>query len=121
MPLRMSLSRRSPARRPRRQRWTPPANAATSWCANSSARARTGSDDGHSFVISLPLAGDYESYRAFRAEPSRWLPIALEIARSHGLSSVEPHIFTTGTNLVVALGARLILKIFPPMLRSQFV
>ena len=30
-------------------------------------------------------------------------------------------VFATGTNLVLALGERLILKIFPPMLRSQFV
>ncbi len=32
-----------------------------------------------------------------------------------------PHFFTTGTNLVVALDDRLILKIFPPLLRRQFV
>jgi hypothetical protein len=32
-----------------------------------------------------------------------------------------PHVFSTGTNLVVGLDNRLILKIFPPMLRAQFV
>ena len=32
-----------------------------------------------------------------------------------------PHVFTTGTNLVVGLGEELILKIFPPLLRAQFV
>ena len=32
-----------------------------------------------------------------------------------------PHVFATGTNLVVGLDERLILKIFPPMLRAQFV
>jgi hygromycin-B 7''-O-kinase len=71
-------------------------------------------------VISLPSVADYESYRAWRADASRWLPIALDIARSHGLAATEPHAFATGTNLVVALDARLILKVFPPMLRSQF-
>jgi hygromycin-B 7''-O-kinase len=72
-------------------------------------------------VISLPPVADYESYRAWRSDASRWLPIALDIARGHGLAVSESHIFATGTNLVVALDSRLILKIFPPMLRSQFV
>jgi hygromycin-B 7''-O-kinase len=64
---------------------------------------------------------DYESYRPWRADPSRWLPIALDIARGHGLACMAPHVFATGTNLVVGLDARLILKIFPPMLRSAYV
>ena len=72
-------------------------------------------------MISLPSVADYESYRAWRSDVSRWLPIAFDIARGHGLAVSEPHIFATGTNLVVALDSRLILKIFPPMLRSQFV
>ena len=72
-------------------------------------------------MTSLPSVVDYESYRPWRADPSRWLPVALDIARSHGLACAAPHVFTTGTNLVVALDARLILKIFPPLLRSQFV
>jgi hygromycin-B 7''-O-kinase len=72
-------------------------------------------------VISLPSLADYESYRPWRGDASNWLPVALDIARSHGLSSNVPHVFATGTNLVVALDARLILKLFPPMLRSQFV
>ena len=33
----------------------------------------------------------------------------------------DPQLFSTGTNLVVALDDRLILKIFPPLLRHQFV
>ncbi|MET4324722.1 hygromycin-B 7''-O-kinase [Bradyrhizobium sp. i1.15.2] len=69
----------------------------------------------------LPHFADAESFRAFRADPPRWLPIALDIARSHDLDVSAPHVFTTGTNLVVGLGDRLILKIFPPLLRAQFV
>ena len=72
-------------------------------------------------MISLPSVADYESYRSWRTDASQWLPIALDIALSHGLGSAAPHMFATGTNLVVALDSRLILKIFPPMLRSQFV
>ncbi|MBV9456490.1 MAG: aminoglycoside 3'-phosphotransferase/choline kinase family protein [Bradyrhizobium sp.] len=72
-------------------------------------------------MSSLPSFADYQSYRTWRADASRWLPVALDIARTHGLVGAEPHVFATGTNLVVALDARLILKIFPPMLRGQFV
>ena len=49
------------------------------------------------------------------------MPAALDIARSHGLPCATPQPFTNGTNLVVGLDDRLILKIFPPFLRSQFV
>ncbi|HEY7845324.1 MAG TPA: aminoglycoside 3'-phosphotransferase/choline kinase family protein [Bradyrhizobium sp.] len=72
-------------------------------------------------LCSLPSVADYGSYRVWRTEVSSWLPVALDIARGHGLVCTAPHVFATGTNLVVALDARLILKIFPPMLRSQFV
>lgn len=69
----------------------------------------------------LPAFADFESFRAFRSDPLLWLPIALDIARSHGLDTGSPHVFATGTNLVVGLGENLILKIFPPLLRAQFV
>lgn len=62
-----------------------------------------------------------EAFRAWRADPSQCLPAALDIARSHGLPHADPQLFSTGTNLVVALDDRLILKIFPPLLRHQFV
>ncbi|MDE5460538.1 phosphotransferase [Bradyrhizobium sp. CSS354] len=64
---------------------------------------------------------DADAFRAFRADPPRWLPIAIDIARSHDLDVSSPHVFSTGTNLVVGLGDKLILKMFPPLLRAQFV
>ncbi|MHC4040438.1 aminoglycoside phosphotransferase family protein [Bradyrhizobium sp. 23AC] len=69
----------------------------------------------------LPAFTDDESFRAFRSAPAQWLPIALDVARSHDLDVSAPHVFATGTNLVVGLGENLILKIFPPLLRAQFV
>ena len=69
----------------------------------------------------LPALSDFESFRTWRADQSHWLPIALDIAQSHGLKTAAPHIFTTGTNLVIGLGDELILKIFPPIHRGQFV
>jgi hygromycin-B 7''-O-kinase len=70
---------------------------------------------------SLPSFSNFETFQAWRADASQCLPAALDIARSHGLPHADPQVFSTGTNLVVGLDARLILKIFPPLLRSQFV
>jgi hygromycin-B 7''-O-kinase len=71
-------------------------------------------------TASLPAFTDYEAFRPWRADPAQWLPIARDIARGHGLACAAPHVFSTGTNLVLALDEKLILKIFPPFLRSQF-
>ncbi|MDH6256873.1 aminoglycoside 3'-phosphotransferase/choline kinase family protein [Bradyrhizobium sp. BR13661] len=71
--------------------------------------------------ITLPHFADTQPFRAFRADPQQWLPTALDIAHSRGIDVSAPHVFSTGTNLVVGLGDTLILKIFPPLLRAQFV
>ncbi|WP_028351889.1 aminoglycoside phosphotransferase family protein [Bradyrhizobium murdochi] len=72
-------------------------------------------------AASLPPFTRYEPFRAWRADPAQWLPIARDIARGHGLACAAPHVFSTGTNLVIALDEKLILKIFPSFLRAQFV
>jgi len=72
-------------------------------------------------VTPLPSLADYGSYRAWRMDTSQWLPLVRDIARTHRLPDTVSHVFATGTNLVVALDERLILKLFPPMLLSQFV
>jgi hygromycin-B 7''-O-kinase len=69
----------------------------------------------------LPDVKNIEAFDAWRAEPSQCLPAALDIARSHGLPCGDPHVFATGSNLVVALDDALVLKVFPPLLRHQFV
>ena len=68
----------------------------------------------------LPNLPNFETFKAWRADASRWLPAALDIARGHRLPHADPHPFLTGTNLVVALDG-LVLKIFPPILRAQFI
>lgn len=70
---------------------------------------------------SLPAVQDIAAFQAWRADTSQCLAAALDIARHHGLPHADPHLFSTGTNLVVALDDGLILKLFPPLLRSQFV
>jgi hygromycin-B 7''-O-kinase len=69
---------------------------------------------------SLPDLSNYETFAAWRADPSHAMAAALDIARHHGLRPADPQIFPTGTNLVVGLDERLILKLFPPFLRGQF-
>jgi hygromycin-B 7''-O-kinase len=70
---------------------------------------------------SLPDLPNFEAFKTWRADTSQWLPVALDIAHGHGLPTASPHIFSTGTNLVIGLGDELILKLFPPVYRSQFV
>src|SRR5882762_4515348 len=69
----------------------------------------------------FPNPMSLEAFDTWRAAPSQWLPIAIDVARSHSLSCADPHVFSTGSNLVVGLDPQLILKIFSPMLRHQFV
>src|ERR1700730_15043284 len=69
----------------------------------------------------LPPLTNFDAFPVWRRANARRVAVARDIALRHGLGSAAPHIFATGTNLVVALDSRLILKIFPPMLRSQFV
>src|SRR5882724_8678335 len=70
---------------------------------------------------SLPSLSNFEALQAWRADASQCLSAAIDIARSHGLQRADPQLFSTGTNLVVGLDDRLILKIFPPVLRAQHV
>jgi hygromycin-B 7''-O-kinase len=69
---------------------------------------------------SLPSVKNIAAFHAWRGDAAQWLPVALDIARGHALACTTPHVFTTGTNLVVGLDGPFILKIFPPLLRAQF-
>jgi hygromycin-B 7''-O-kinase len=69
----------------------------------------------------LPSVKNIEAFHAWRADAARCLPAVRDIARSHGLPHADLRLFPTGTNLVAALDDALVLKIFPPMLRHQFV
>src|SRR5260370_27363411 len=70
---------------------------------------------------SLPELTNIEAFRAWRGDAAQCLPAALDIARSHGLPHADAQMFPTGTNLVVALDDALVLKVFPPLLRHQFM
>lgn len=67
-----------------------------------------------------PRLAGAAAFRSFRADPQHWLPLARDIAESHGYCGSELVPFSTGTNPVASLGGRLILKIFPPLHHQQF-
>ncbi|GLH78671.1 phosphotransferase [Bradyrhizobium sp. SSBR45G] len=69
----------------------------------------------------LPSISDAAQLKRLRADVPRWLPVASDIARAHGHDHARLVPFPAGTNLVVALGDELILKIFPSLLRGQFL
>jgi hygromycin-B 7''-O-kinase len=68
---------------------------------------------------SFPNPTSIEAFQTWRADTFQWLPVAVDIARSHSLLCADLHVFSMGTNLVIALDQRLILKIFPPTLWHQ--
>ncbi len=72
-------------------------------------------------MTGFPFFSTTEAFAAWRADPAQWLPLALDIARANRLQIEDPCAFSTGTNLVVGLSAKLVLKIFPPILKNQFV
>lgn len=72
-------------------------------------------------TTALPAFATGAAFDAWRARPDEWLPTALDIARSAGLPTDDVTVFGTGTNLVLGLGPGLVLKIFPPLLRGQFL
>jgi len=72
-------------------------------------------------TTSLPRFADFDAFDDWRGRSDRWLPAAVDIARSSRLPTEDVGVFRTGTNLVLGLGPSLILKIFPPLLRSQFL
>lgn len=72
-------------------------------------------------MLGFPEIEDAAAFREWRAQPARWLPIVLDIAAAHGLKRSDPHVFATGSNLVIALDAGTFLKIFPPIFRAQFL
>lgn len=69
----------------------------------------------------LPHFADFDAFDDWHSRPAVWLPAALDIARTAGLPTTDITVFDTGTNLVIGLGPTLILKIFPPLHRRQFL
>ena len=72
-------------------------------------------------MSAFPALANAEAFQSWRANPALWRSTVAEILRGHALPRGAPEAFPTGTNLVVALDERVILKVFPPFYRSQFL
>jgi len=71
-------------------------------------------------MAAFPTILDGRAFAEWRSESSNWRSIVSDIAQSHGIRDTDELVpFATGTNLVVDLG--IVLKLFPPLHRSQFI
>src|SRR3569833_724063 len=109
----MNWSSSSAVRNRRAKGWTPQSSAATSCCGSSSAQVPTderGMTGGPS--LSPPVLAEFAAFRAFRSDAARRLPMAHDIARSHGVLWSDPVVFAAGADQVVGIGAGEGLKVF---------
>ncbi len=72
-------------------------------------------------MIKFPTITDRQAFANWRAKPENWRAHAKDIARSENISADTLAPYQTGTNLVVDLNGSLVLKLFPPLYRGQFV
>ena len=70
-------------------------------------------------MASFPQTLEQKEFRAWRSNLRNWLPIVSDIANGLSLPHQSMEVFSTGTNLVVGLDEKLVLKIYPPFLRRQ--
>lgn len=70
-------------------------------------------------MTSFPQTIDRQGFRAWRSNPENWLPIVADIAKGLALPSQNIEAFSTGTNLVVGIDDKLVLKVYPPFLWHQ--
>jgi len=71
-------------------------------------------------MVELPQITNDADFARWRSAPHLWLPVTRAIARSQNIQATVLSPFLTGTNLVVDLDGRLVLKLFPPIYQSQF-
>ena len=73
-----------------------------------------------SVTVRLPAAIDPTDFdERYRLDAGQWMGAIREVCESHGITFLEPAAFGDGSNLVVAVGQRVV-KIFPPFHRHQW-
>ncbi|WP_186418826.1 aminoglycoside 3'-phosphotransferase/choline kinase family protein [Bosea sp. CS1GBMeth4] len=72
-------------------------------------------------MITFPIITDTQVFANWRAKPENWQAYIKDIARSENVSADALAPYQTGTNLVVDLNGSVVLKLFPPLYRNQFV
>ena len=69
----------------------------------------------------LPIIGSEQDFASWRTSPDLWRAPVQDVARTEGVPTTVLAPYETGTNLVVDLDGKVVLKLFPPFHRSQFV
>lgn len=72
-------------------------------------------------MTGLPVIASKEDFARWRASPDLWHALVQDIARTKNVPATALVPYATGTNLVVDLDGRMVLKLFPLLYRSQFV
>ncbi|RXT52420.1 phosphotransferase [Bosea sp. Tri-44] len=72
-------------------------------------------------MTKLPIISDKQAFANWRAQPENWRVHVSDIAKSENISADTLAPYQAGTNLVVDLNGSLVLKLFPPLHRGQFV
>ncbi|MGF3024008.1 aminoglycoside phosphotransferase family protein [Methylobacterium aquaticum] len=68
----------------------------------------------------FPQIANSSEFAQWRSSPSNWTALVQSIAQAEAIHAPTPRAFGTGTNLVVDLDGRFVLKLFPPIYRTQF-
>lgn len=72
-------------------------------------------------MTELPIIDNRQDLARWRASPDLWRAVVQDLARAENVPTPVLAPYETGTNLVVDLDGKLVLKLFPPLHRSQFV
>jgi hygromycin-B 7''-O-kinase len=72
-------------------------------------------------MVELPEIAIETDFERWWSRPDQWLPLVNDIAREAGINPGSLSQFGNSTNLVIDLDDRLILKLFPPIYRTQFI
>jgi hygromycin-B 7''-O-kinase len=69
----------------------------------------------------FPALDNDTDFQSWRSTPDLWQPVVRDIASAELIPATVLRPYQNGTNLVVDLDSRLVLMVFPPIYRSQFV
>jgi len=68
----------------------------------------------------FPRIANGAGFVRWRSAPENWMALVQAIAQLEGIPARNPAAFGGGTNLVIDLDGRSVLKLFPPFYRGQF-
>lgn len=74
----------------------------------------------HKDLQILTTIDSYEKFEKIKSDSKLWDAVVRDVISRHGISPTKLQVFTEGTNIVYALDASHVIKLFPPCHRDQF-